>query len=99
MLRQDLLEQEFRYDKLLLLAELGEQNTSIQLYKKAAEIIKKSINADYLLIYRKAGDSLIQSQLENDELSSLFPEKFELSEVDKLGTTLLWREGKTKLFL
>ena len=98
LLRQDLLEQEFRYDKLLLLAELGEQNTSIQLYKKAAEIIKKSINADYLLIYRKAGDSLIQSQLENDELSSLFPEKFELSEVDKLGTTLLWREGKTKLF-
>lgn len=32
MLRQDLLEQEFRYDKLLLLAELGEQNTSNQLF-------------------------------------------------------------------
>ncbi len=98
LLRQDLLEQEFRYDKLLLLAELGDQNTSNQLFKKATEIIKKSINADYVLIYRKAGDSLIQNQSENEELSSLFPEKLELSEVDKLGTTLLWREGKANLF-
>ena len=98
MLRQDLLEQEFRYDKLLLLAELGEQNTSNQLFKKTTEIINKSINADYLLIYRKTGDSYIRSYSENDDISTLFPEKFELSEVDKLGTTLLWREGKANLF-
>ncbi|MBP7212652.1 MAG: PAS domain-containing protein [Anaerolineaceae bacterium] len=95
---KDLLEQENSYDKLLLLTELYEQKTIKQLYKKAAEIIKKSIKPNYLLTYRRTGEVLKQNLTEKDESASHFPEELELTEMEKLISTMLWQGGKTKFF-
>ena len=98
MLRKDLLEQENSYDKLLLLTDLYEQKQVNQLYKKAAEIIKKSIQCDYLITYRRTEEVLKQNLTVKNELAFPFPEELELTEMEKLVSTILWQRGKPKFF-
>jgi PAS domain S-box-containing protein len=97
LFRQDLLDQEYRYDNLRLLTELAEQPTVEALYKMASMIISKTSKPDFILIYRRNGQSLTLAQEHNSEIAQYFPEKIEVSDLPKMESTVLWREGKPTL--
>ena len=97
LFRQDLLDQEYRYDNLRLLTELAEQPTVEALYKMASMIISKTSKPDFILIYRRNGQSLTLAQEHNSEIAQYFPEKIEASDLPKMESTVLWREGKPTL--
>lgn len=97
LFRQDLLDQEYRYDNLRLLTELAEQPTVEALYKMASMIISKTSKPDFILIYRRNGQSLTLAQEHNSEIAQYFPEKIEVSDLPKMESTVLWREGKPNL--
>src|SRR5690606_18371867 len=58
LFRQDLLDQEYRYDNLRLLTELAEQPNVGALYQMAVIIIAKTCKPDFILVYRRNGDAL-----------------------------------------
>ncbi len=97
LFRQDLLDQEYRYDNLRLLTELAEQPTVEALYKMVSMIISKTSKPDFILIYRRNGQSLTLAQEHNSEIAQYFPEKIEASDLPKMESTVLWREGKPTL--
>jgi len=97
LFRQDLLDQEYRYDNLRLLAELAEQPTVVALYQMALMIIAKTCKPDFILIYRRNGESLALTQEHNSEIAQFFPEQIKASDLEKLESTVLWREGKPTL--
>lgn len=97
LFRQDLLDQEYRYDNLRLLTELAEQPTVEALYKMVSMIISKTSKPDFILIYRRNGQSLTLAQEHNSEIAQYFPEKIEVSDLPKMESTVLWREGKPNL--
>ena len=97
LFRQDLLDQEYRYDNLRLLTELAEQPTVEALYKMVSMIISKTSKPDFILIYRRNGQSLTLAQEHNSEIAQYFPEKIEVSDLPKMESTVLWREGKPTL--
>ena len=97
LFRQDLLDQEYRYDNLRLLTELAEQPTVEALYKMASMIISKTSQPDFILIYRRNGQSLTLTHEHNSEIAQYFPEKVEASDLPKMESTVLWREGKPTL--
>jgi PAS domain S-box-containing protein len=91
------LDQEYRYDNLRLLTELAEQPTVEALYKMVSMIISKTSKPDFILIYRRNGQSLTLAQEHNSEIAQYFPEKIEASDLPKMESTVLWREGKPTL--
>lgn len=97
LFRQDLLDQEYRYDNLRLLTELAEQPTVEALYKMASMIISKTSKPDFILIYRRNGQSLTLAQEHNSEIAQYFPDKVEVIDLPKMESTVLWREGKPTL--
>jgi len=97
LFRQDLLDQEYRYDNLRLLTELADQTTVEALYKMASMIISKTSKPDFILTYRRNGQSLTLAQEHNSEIAQYFPEKIEVSNLPKMESTVLWREGKPTL--
>jgi PAS domain S-box-containing protein len=97
LIRQDLLDQEYRYDNLKLLTELAEQPTVPALYQLAASIIAKTCKTDFVLVYRRSGDTLSLAQEQNSEITQYFPETVKVHELVKLDSTVLWREGKPTL--
>ncbi len=97
LFRQDLLDQEYRYDNLRLLTELAEQPTVATLYQTAVMIIAKTSKPDFILVYRRNGEILKLVQEHNSEIAQYFPEETKLSESARLESTVLWREGKPTL--
>lgn len=97
LFRQDLLDQEYRYDNLRLLTELAEQPTVEALYKMASMIISKTSKPDFILIYRRNGQSLTLATEHNSEIAQYFPDKVEVIDLPKMESTVLWREGKPTL--
>ena len=97
LLRQDLLDQEYRYDNLRLLTELAEQPTVEALYKMASMIISKTSQPDFILIYRRNGQSLTLAKEHNSEIAQYFPDNVEVSNLPNMESTVLWREGKPTL--
>ncbi|HBO34855.1 MAG TPA: hypothetical protein DD636_09025 [Anaerolineaceae bacterium] len=97
LFRQDLLDQEYRYDNLKLLTELAEQPNPTALHQMAVMIIAKTIKPDFVLLYRRNGDTLTLAQEHNSEIAQYFPEEVKVSELAKLESTILWREGKPAL--
>jgi len=97
LFRQDLLDQEYRYDNLRLLTELAEQPTVEALYKMASMIISKTSQPDFILIYRRNGQSLTLAKEHNSEIAQYFPDNVEVSNLPNMESTVLWREGKPTL--
>ena len=94
LIRQDLLDQEYRYDNLKLLTELADQPTATALYQMAVMIISKTCKPDFILLYRRKGETLELVQEQNSEIAQYFPEEVIISEFAKIDSTVLWREGK-----
>ena len=97
LLRQDLLDQEFRYDNLKLLTELAVQPTINQLFQLAVAITTNTIKPDFVLVYRRNSSSLWLVQEQNSEFTQFFPDQTGLDEYAKLKSTVLWRQGKPNL--
>ena len=97
LFRQDLLDQEYRYDNLSLLTELAEQPTVAALYQMALMVIAKTCKPDFILFYRRSGDTLGLAQDHNSEIAQYFPEHVKISELRRMESTILWREGKPTL--
>ncbi|MCK9246130.1 MAG: ATP-binding protein [Anaerolineaceae bacterium] len=95
--RQDLLDQEHRYDNLRLLAELAWQPTVTLLYQTAVRIITATSKPDFVLVYRQNKESLILTQDHNSDVAQHFTKKTSLESQDKLDGAVLWREGKPTL--
>lgn len=92
-IRQDLLNQEYRYDNLKLLTKIADQKSVLAIYQSAIEIIDQVLEPEHLLAYKAEGDQFV-SLFAPDE-NPVFPHQFEKSEVNALATTTLWREGKS----
>ena len=93
LFRQDLLDQEYRYDNLRLLTELAEQPNVGALYQMAVIIIAKTCKPDFILVYRRNGDALNLIQEHNSEIAQYFPEQTGIVDLVKMESTVLWREG------
>ena len=72
MFRQDLLDQEYRYDNLRLLTELADQSNVAALYQMAIMIISKTCKPDFILVYRRNNDTLNLAQEHNSEIAQFF---------------------------
>ena len=97
LFRQDLLDQEYRYDNLRLLTELAEQPNIGALYQMAVIIIAKTCKPDFILVYRRNGDALNLIQEHNSEIAQYFPEQTGIVDLVTMESTVLWREGKPTL--
>ena len=97
LFRQDLLDQEYRYDNLRLLTELAEQPNVGALYQMAVIIIAKTCKPDFILVYRRNGDALNLIQEHNSEIAQYFPEQTGIVDLGRMESTVLWREGKPTL--
>ena len=97
LFRQDLLDQEHRYDNFRLLAELAWQPTVTQLYETAVRIITATSKPDFVLVYRRNNESLVLAQEHNSEVAHSFPKESSLNSQTKLESAVLWREGKPTL--
>lgn len=95
--RQDLLDQEYRYDNLRLLTELADQPNVAALYHMAIMIISKTCKPDFILAYRRNNDTLNLAQEHNSEIAQFFPDQININELGKLESAVLWREGKPSL--
>ena len=69
LFRQDLLDQEYRYDNLRLLTELAEQPNVGALYQMAVMIIAKTCKPDFILVYRRNGEALNLIKEHNKEIA------------------------------
>ena len=97
LFRQDLLDQEYRYDNLRLLTELADQSNVAALYQMAIMIISKTCKPDFILVYRRNNDTLNLAQEHNSEIAQFFPDQININELGKLESAVLWREGKPSL--
>ena len=97
LFRQDLLDQEYRYDNLRLLTELADQSNVAALYHMAIMIISKTCKPDFILVYRRNNDTLNLAQEHNSEIAQFFPDQININELGKLESAVLWREGKPSL--
>ncbi len=97
LFRQDLLDQEYRYDNLRLLTELADQSNVAALYHMAIMIISKTCKPDFILVYRRNNDTLNLAQEHNSEIAQFFPDQINTNELGKLESAVLWREGKPSL--
>ena len=97
LIRQDLLDQEYRYDNLKLLTQLAEQPTIAALFQLVVMIIAKTCKADFVLVYRRHRETLKLSHEHNSEIAQYYPEDIKMDELSKLESTVLWREGKPTL--
>lgn len=97
LFRQDLLDQEYRYDNLRLLTELADQPNVPSLYQMAIMIISKTCKPDFILVYRRNNDTLNLAQEHNSEIAQFFPDQININELGKLESAVLWREGKPSL--
>lgn len=92
LFRQDLLDQEFRFDNHKLLTTIAEQSSIPAVFRTAADIISHMIDTEVLITYQKSGSILKKTQIEGN--GELFPENISLEQLSRLNTTNLWRTGK-----
>ena len=91
-IRQDLLDQEYRYDNLKLLTEIGEQRTVQSVYQEVIRIIQRVLKPEVLIIYTRTENELVRSHPANKD--DIFPDSFPVPDLALLSGTTLWREGK-----
>jgi PAS domain S-box-containing protein len=91
-IRQDLLDQEYRYDNLKLLTEIGEQRTVQAVYQEVIRIIQRVFKPEVLMVYHRAEDELLRSFPANKD--DIFPDSIPVPDLALLSGTTLWREGK-----
>lgn len=90
-IRQDLLNQEYRYDNLKLLSKIAEQKTVHAVYQCAIEIIEQVVGPQQLLAYKAEGDHFVSIM---EAYHPVFPDQLEATDITSTSTTTLWREGK-----
>lgn len=91
-IRQDLLNQEYRYDNLKLLSKIAEQKTVQAIYQIATEIIDQVIEPQQLLAYEAEGDNFVS--ITSPIPHAVFPDELKSTDITPTTTTTFWREGK-----
>lgn len=91
-IRQDLLDQEYRYDNMKLLTEIGEQRTVQAVYQEVVRIIQRVLQPEVLMVYHRAEDKLVRSHPANKD--DFFPDSILVPDLTLLPGATLWREGK-----
>lgn len=92
LFRQDLLEQEYRFDNLKFLTSISEQTSIPAVFQTAAKIIAQVIDTEVVITYQKSGQTLKRTQV--DENYPIFPETISIEQLTRLNSTNLWRVGK-----
>lgn len=92
LIRQDLLDQEYRFDNLKLLNSLTEQKTSSSVYQQGIKIIEQVLQPELTTAFQLKAEWL--QTLPTTGQNGIFPEQINPQELSDLNTTKLWREGK-----
>lgn len=92
LIRQDLLDQEFRYDNLKLLTGFSQQKSVLSAYQYGVEVIDKVMGPEVLLVYQRRNGEF--TSLFPPEENPQFPATLPAEEFAGLSVTALWREGK-----
>ncbi len=91
-IRQDLLNQEYRYDNLKLLSKISDCKSVQAVYQCATEIINQVVEPQQFLIYEAEDDHFVP--ILDYAYHPVFPDQLESTDITSTSTTTLWREGK-----